>query len=430
MKNTSSVRGVLGLAGAFATIFVAFAPAASSQEEFVARRLFVSSPIFANNIIEFELDGTPVGLLVAPPALPQPSGLAFGPGGELFVKTAGPATAVVSLDAQGLPAGPPISSGGMTAAAGGLAFGPSGRLYAADVLAGTIQVFDPAGSLKDVITAPGLTSPFGIAFGPTGDVFVTNTGSQAIFQFDSSGTLLRELSAVGLKSASAIAVGPDESLYISAFNIDFVYVLRPDGTLDHAFTAPGLDGPSGLAFGPNGLLYVAAFLVNRIFVFEEDGTPQFDFDTIAPPQMIAFSPLRVGAKIKGTVASLVADPEKRSESFKGGSGPVFSLFPGLGVAMLLLEDDLADAADLASRLGVDRFVLPGRFTPAGEKAAVFSASQIPAFGGPAGLLELSIRGSTDSTTGAFVPKKGKGSWSARSGDVHFQGQIQTGKPLQ
>jgi DNA-binding beta-propeller fold protein YncE len=429
MNHESLLRRSVGLAGVVAGLVASIGAPASAQE-FPSHRLYVSSPIFVNNVFVFELDGTPVGFLLPPPLLAQPSGLAFGPGGELFVKAASMTTSVFSVDGNGNPTGPPISSGGVISGAGGLAFGPNGRLFAADVLAGEIQVYDPAGFLEDVLTAPGMLSPFGLALGSNGDLFVTNGGTQAVFQFDPSGVLLREISAAGLKAAGGIAIGPDGKIYVAEFNNDFVYVLQPDGGTSGAFTVPGLDGPAGLAFGPNGLLYVTAFNVNRIFAFQPGGTLEFDFDSLAPPQMIAVSPVRFGAKLKGTVASLTAAPEKRSESFQGSSGPVLSYFHGLGLAMLLLEDDPADGADLASRLGTDRLVFPGRVTTAGSKSAVLSADQIPEFGAAAGHVDLAVSGSTDAASGVFTPKKAKGNWSARSGDAHFQGQIQTGKPIQ
>jgi len=412
-------------AGFAATLLLA--PNRAAAEEFVPHRLYVTD-VLRKNVMVFESNGEFLGALLESPIF-APAGVAFGPGGEIFVSTSG-TEAIIPLDPQGQLAGPPISSGGHVVGAGALAFGPNGRYYLGSVGSGEILVISPEGFVEDVLPLPG-AAPAGIAFAPNGNLLVAAFAQDLVYEIFPAGGIVRTLESPGLDGPTGVAVGPDARIYVTALFSDAVFVFAADGALEGTVTSANLDGPSGLAFGPDGNLYVAAFESQRILVFRSDGALLQEI--LAPlllgPQMLAFSPVRMEANVRGSLSEFGSPPRKINEKFRKGSGPVLSVFPGLGQAMVLLEDG-PDPEDLASLLGTDRLVFPAASAPSKGSGRVYLGEQAAALDRPAGHLDLLVWGRVDPATSLFEPKKARGTLSVRSGSRLLLARVRGGRRIE
>ena len=165
------------------------------------------------------------------------------------------------------------TAGGSLGFPSGIAFGPDGNVYVADMSNGLVDRFSGSnGAFIGDFVAPGsgLVSPSGIAFGGDGNLYVADYGSGGQSFIDvfngTTGAFVQQLVAPGagapnggLDDPNGIAFGPD-GLYVSdqGNGVDvfdpttgtFITVLVPTG-------GPGnLADPSGLVFGPNGNLFV------------------------------------------------------------------------------------------------------------------------------------------------------------------------------
>ena len=220
-----------------------------------------------NNVIDrFDSLGNFLGVF-ASSGLFEPTGLAFGPDGFLYVANYGPDGSgyITRYDSSGNPVDPtpfvPSSTG--LSYPGGLAFGPNGNLYISDSGNSAIdEVILPTGTLSTLV-GPGcpatpFSNPSGVAFGPDGNLYVADEG------------------------AGCGAVGSG------------VYQYGADGSLLGAFIAPNtLSSPIDLAFGPGGNLFVTDSVGGVTEFNQTTGAELADFapigGTLINPQYLAFS---------------------------------------------------------------------------------------------------------------------------------------------
>jgi sugar lactone lactonase YvrE len=397
------------------------ASGSARADDFVPHRLYVTD-VFRKNVMVFEANGEFLGPLLDEPVF-IPAGIAFGPGGEVFLTSSGAET-ILPLDPQGQLAGPPISSGGLVVGAGALAFGPNGRYYVGSVVTGEVFVISPGGFVEHVFLLPGAPAPAGICFAPNGNLLVAAFAQDLVYELFPAGGIVRTFEAPGLDGPTGIALGPDSRIYVSAMIADAILVFETEGALDDTITSANLDGPVGLAFGPDGRLYAAALDAHRVLVFRTDGA--LVQEILAPllfgPQMLAFAPVRVEAKIRGVLSETGQPRQKIRERFQGGGGPALSLFVGLGQAMLTLEDG-ADPDDLVSLLGTDRLVFPSATASSTPSTLVFLGDQSTGLDAPGGHLDLSVKGKVDPVTGIFEAKSAKGILSVRNGARLFTANV-------
>ncbi|HEV8203516.1 MAG TPA: hypothetical protein VGP98_04710 [Pyrinomonadaceae bacterium] len=143
----------------------------------------------------------------------------------------------------------------------GIAFGPEGEMFVSSRLEGVIYRINP---FKEAVPfARNLGVATGIAFDRNGVMHVGDrTGT--IFKVNGIGEERAWTQIEPSVSAFHLAFGPDESLYISGPTVtsfDSIWRINPDGDLDTFFK--GLGRPQGLAFDREGNLYVAAALRGR-----------------------------------------------------------------------------------------------------------------------------------------------------------------------
>jgi DNA-binding beta-propeller fold protein YncE len=220
--------------------------------------------------------------------LTGPEGLAIGPDGNLYVSSFDPtftrpgavlrynAKTGAYIDAFVPP--DPAKSGGLFAPTG-LLFGPDGNLYVGSALTNAVLRYDgKTGAFLGVFASGGgLNGPNGMLFGPDGSLYVASLNFDVPHNMEYPGAVLRYDGKTGafidafvppdparnggLQRTAGLAFGPDGDLYVSSGDLmPKGSVLRYDGktgAFKSIFVAPGKpDEPFGVVFGPDGDLYV------------------------------------------------------------------------------------------------------------------------------------------------------------------------------
>ena len=206
--------------------------------------------------------------------LNQPQDLIIRPDGHVFVSNA-VTNRIVEFDVDGSFVGVFVASGlgGLNWPAG-LVFAPNGNLLVASLETHSVMEYDGVtGEFLGQFVASGaggLNGPFGLTFGPNGNLFVTS-GDNQVYEFDSSngafgGIFVSSDDNGGLANPKGLLFKPDGNLLVASFGSDALleydgrtgsFVGQWDlGGLDAGFW--GLDGPWGVRLGPDGNVYVAS----------------------------------------------------------------------------------------------------------------------------------------------------------------------------
>ena len=134
-----------------------------------------------------------------------------------------------------------------------LAFGPDGQLYVSSRFEGTVYCVASDGTTAPFVTDVGVAC--GLAFGPDGRLYVGDrSGSILVIE---NGRARQFASIPPSIAAFHLAFGPDGWIYVSAPTLsshDVVYRVSPSGTVE--VFAAGFGRPQGLAFDNGGDLYV------------------------------------------------------------------------------------------------------------------------------------------------------------------------------
>ena len=138
----------------------------------------------------------------------------------------------------------------------GIAFGPSGKMYVTNRADGSVSRIERGE--EAVIVNTGLGTATGIAFDPDGQMFVGDRGG-TIYRVSESGASEPFATVEPSVAAYHLAFGPDGRLFVSSpgfLSHDAIYAVDKLGSVEQY--VKGLGRPQGLAFDRDGNLYAAA----------------------------------------------------------------------------------------------------------------------------------------------------------------------------
>jgi streptogramin lyase len=109
----------------------------------------------------------------------------------------------------------------------------------------------------------GLNQPFGLIHDPSGNLLVASYGTDSVRRYDGGTGVFMQTFACGhgLEQPRNIVYGPDGNLYVTSGNHSVVRYDGKSGSFIDVFVVPRsgeLDDPYGLEFGADGNLYVAS----------------------------------------------------------------------------------------------------------------------------------------------------------------------------
>ncbi|MDH5537911.1 MAG: 6-bladed beta-propeller [Rhizobacter sp.] len=246
-------------------------------------RLFVSDTsrqavfVFDEKAGELQLWQQAEGLL----KFVAPSGLALGPGGQLYVADA-ELGLVARLDAQGQPGA--ALGRGLLKRPTGLAHDPgNGLLFVADTYAHDIKVFDATGSLLRVIGRRGegdgeFNYPTHLAFA-NGELYVTDTLNSRVQVFGAEGQVLnRKFGARGLYLGNlvrpkGVAVDSEGNVYVVESYYDSLLVFSRRGELLLPIGGTGTATgrfylPAGIWVDAKDRVFIADMFNGRVVLFQ------------------------------------------------------------------------------------------------------------------------------------------------------------------
>ncbi len=306
-RTTLSVLGGLGVVSG-----VLFAPRAYSADF----ALLVGSQGDGRIVRYDALTGEPINLFVAPGSgglesgcATAPLGFLFGPDGNFYVSSGGVTSEVLRYNGD---TGEFIDifvtdgSGGLDQPSS-LAFGPDGHLYVSGAESDNILRYDgTTGAFIDAFVASGvggLEEPFALKFGPDGHLYVSSDilAASDVLRFDGETGAFMGVFALGaefgLFENVSTLFGSDGKLYVSSAHPG--KIVRYDATtgtpLDVFVSAGsgGLEDPTGMRFGPDGHLYVSEYAGDAILRY--DGLTGAPFPgPLGSPGTAQFFPPRSG----------------------------------------------------------------------------------------------------------------------------------------
>jgi YVTN family beta-propeller protein len=247
---------------------------------------------------------TPAGVVTTfATGLLGPSGLAFGPNGNLYV-----ANHFGGLD-EVTPTGKviDIADGAAFDDPNGIAIDASGNVYVANEGNGTVVKVTPAGVTS--LFAAGFGDPGGLAFNAAGDLFVANYSNNTVNEVTSTGEKSTFLS--GWNGPDYLAFDASGNLYVTNFNSGIVSKVTPTGAVS---TFVSLDDPDYLAFDAAGNLYVGDIDPDVVEKVTQTVAVPFTFGgsaaTIAALRGITASPLTfgIGQTTQDITGRLISDP--------------------------------------------------------------------------------------------------------------------------
>jgi len=172
--------------------------------------------VFDGSVQKYDINGTPLGPLVAPGGVAVASGMALSPDNSTLFVSSQATDQVLKFDATtGTPSGTITLPAGSQPA--GLKFGPDGNLYVSLFGPGVVNKYNPTtGSIIGTVMS-GLASPSGLAFrGNT--LYAANLGAGNVQQANFDGTGQSTIVAAGsggLQSPIGQSIGPGGSLYVA-----------------------------------------------------------------------------------------------------------------------------------------------------------------------------------------------------------------------
>lgn len=187
-----------------------------------------------------------------------------------------------------------------------MAFGPDGHLYVSSRFDGSVHKIDASGRATTFATDLGVAC--GIAFGPDGALYVGDR-SGSILRVD-GGAVTLFASLPPSVAAFHLAFGPDGSLFVTAPTLssrDAVYRISESGIVQEFYDRFGR--PQGLAFDAQGALYVVDALAGS------NGVYRFRPGLSGPPEPVVAGGQLLGLAFdpRGGLVLVSADTAYRLE---------------------------------------------------------------------------------------------------------------------
>lgn len=243
-----------------------------------------------NSRIEvFKADGTyessfgvrgPQGGSAKPGEFNEPSGVAVGPDGTVYVADAWNGR-VQKFDPKGKPLGEYGGARYSFYSPRNVATDRAGNLYVADTGNSSVKIIDPSGKLIKTLGGMGggdggvSREVFGVAVDSKGEIFVADHGNHRIHKFSAlpAAEWIKDRKVPGWVASDPfwpeLAVDRQDLLYAGDSGNGKIWVF--DSDLNYRASLGGAPGPSplsapvGLAFTSEGNLWVADMGANRLF---------------------------------------------------------------------------------------------------------------------------------------------------------------------
>jgi sugar lactone lactonase YvrE len=245
--------------------------------------------------VRFERDGEMIGELVVARSIATGMHMVDSPAfdglGRLYVTRSGSRgvkvpVSLYRIGADGQSDGVAVDLPNPTS----LALGPDGAMFVSSRFEG--QVYRLSAEEQATVYAGELGVPTGLAFASDGSLFVGDR-SGSIFRVSPGREVSLFASIPASVAAFHLTFAPDDVLYVAAPTLsahDAIYRVGPDRLVDTVYD--GFGRPQGLAFDSAGMLYVADALAGASGIFRLDPAAPSPEQVVAAPVVVglAFDP--------------------------------------------------------------------------------------------------------------------------------------------